>query len=83
MKEKRNSLGTPAAYRSTKCEERSEPEGRLFSFEMSEKAINASIEAARAVEDVAAYIQKFTELMQSFSEDISTIREGFNRSKDA
>ncbi|HKK64941.1 MAG TPA: methyl-accepting chemotaxis protein [Clostridia bacterium] len=34
------------------------------------------------VEDVAAYIQKFTELMQSFSEDISAIREGFNRSKE-
>jgi len=33
----KNSLGTPAAYRSTKCEERSEPEGRLFSLEGHKK----------------------------------------------
>lgn len=33
------------------------------------------------VEDVAAYIQRFTELMQNFSDDISAIRESFARSK--
>lgn len=33
------------------------------------------------VEDVAEYIQRFTDLMESFSDDISAIRESFARSK--